>query len=101
MASPKFPVRYPDPVYQQTHRSLFSNSVTRPIEKVLPPGLTQAEFDLALADFKKIVGKDGLFTGQSLEDYIDPYELWEAEEKRKVPSAAIWYAYVLILPSHV
>ncbi|KAH8807383.1 glycolate oxidase [Xylogone sp. PMI_703] len=89
MTPTKFSQRYADPVYQETHKALFANSITRSLEQVLPPNLTQSEFDLALAEFEQVVGKDGVFTRQSLEDYVDPYELWEETEKRKIPSAAI------------
>ena len=91
MGSTVFPNRYHDPVYQDTHHKLFSKSLTRPLESVLPPSVKQADFDLAISDYVSIVGKDAVFTGKALEGYIDPYELHEAEEaERKVPSAAVW-----------
>ncbi|EOD51333.1 putative 4-cresol dehydrogenase protein [Neofusicoccum parvum UCRNP2] len=89
MAAPRFPDRYHDPEYQQTHRTLHSNSLTRPLEPVLPPGVSQADFDRAIKEYASIVSEDGVFTGQALEDYIDPYELWEAEGKRRMPSGAV------------
>ncbi|KAF2457767.1 glycolate oxidase [Lineolata rhizophorae] len=89
MASTKMPTRYADLEYQRTHRQLFGNSVTRPVEPVLPPGVSQAEFDRAIDEYVGVLGKDGVFTGKALEEYIDPYELWEAEGKRRVPSAAV------------
>ncbi len=86
----KFPVRYDDPEYQQNHRALFSGSIISPLEHVLQPGVSQEAFDHAMADFKEIVGEEYTFIGQALEDYVDPYELWEKEGKRKMPSAAVW-----------
>ncbi len=86
----KFPIRYEDPEYQSNHRSLFSGVLLSPLENVLPPGVSKEKFDQAFADFESIVGKDHVFRGTSLEEYVDPYELWEKEGKRKVPSAAVW-----------
>jgi hypothetical protein len=93
MSSPdsKFPVRYLDPDYQQNHRNLFSGSLLAPLEPVLPPGLTQSEFDRALTEFRKAIGDDQVFVGLNLEEYVDPYELYEKEGRRKTPSAAVWY----------
>lgn len=95
MVATEFPVRYQDPVYQKTHRTLFSNSLTHPLEPVLPPAVTQEQFNCALEELRKVLGHDGVFTGKSLEDYIDPYELWEGEGRRKTPSAAVWSASAL------
>ncbi|KAB2578871.1 4-cresol dehydrogenase (hydroxylating) flavoprotein subunit [Lasiodiplodia theobromae] len=89
MAPTRFPERYHDPEYQSTHRALHSESLTRPLEAVLPPGVSQADFDSAIKEYAAIVGHDGVFTGQALEDYIDPYELWEADGKRRMPSGAV------------
>jgi hypothetical protein len=93
MGSPdiKFPIRYEDPEYQSNHRSLFSGVLLSPLENVLPPGVSQQQFDQAITDFESAVGKDHVFRGQSLEEYVDPYELWEKEGKRKMPSAAVWW----------
>ncbi|KAL0259812.1 hypothetical protein SLS55_005552 [Diplodia seriata] len=89
MPPPQFPERYHDPEYQSTHRELQSNSLIRPLEAVLPPGVSQADFDRAIKEYTDVVGEDGVFIGQALEDYIDPYELWEAEGKRRMPSGAV------------
>lgn len=86
----KFPTRYEDPEYQQSHRGLFSGALLSPLEQVLPPGISQQDFDLATAEFENAVGKDHVFRGQSLEEYVDPYEIWEKEGKRRMPSAAVW-----------
>ncbi len=86
----KFPIRYEDPEYQQNHRTLFSGKLLTPLDYVLPPGVSQQDFDIAISEFQKIVGKRHVFTGAHLEEYVDPYELWEKEGKRRMPSGAIW-----------
>jgi hypothetical protein len=86
----KFPIRYEDPEYQLNHQNLFSGALLTPLESVLPPGVDRQQFTTAIADFESVVGKDHVFQGQSLEEYVDPYELWEKEGKRKMPSAAVW-----------
>jgi hypothetical protein len=85
-----FPIRYQDPEYQSTHFNLFSGSLTRPLEAVLPPGVTQADFDAAIEKLKDILGNEHVFTRKSLTEYIDPYELQEETSHRKVPSGAVW-----------
>jgi len=92
MVATDFPIRYEDPIYQQTHRQLFSESLTAPLEQVLPPGVTKVDFDRVIQEFEAALGKGSVYKGQSMEDYIDPYELDEAAGKRKIPSAApVWY----------
>lgn len=85
-----FPIRYEDSEYQSTHFNLFSQSLTRPLENVLPPGVTQADFDAAIDALKRALGPDHVFTGKSLVEYIDPYELFEDPSRRKIPSGAVW-----------
>ncbi|EEA27460.1 hypothetical protein TMatcc_004251 [Talaromyces marneffei ATCC 18224] len=90
MASTKLPVRYEDPEYQKTHTALFSNSTTRPLERTLPPGVTEADFQAAIKEFVAALGSEGVLIGEALVDYIDPYELYEdISSERKVPSAAV------------
>lgn len=91
LVATEFPVRYDDPEYQETHQKLFANSITHPLTPVLPPDTTQEVFDRALEAFRGAVGKDAVYIGKSLVDYIDPYELWEGEGRRKTPSAAVWW----------
>lgn len=86
----KRPLRFSDPEYQASHEKLYSGSLLAPLQNVLPPGVSQQQFDLALTEFEKAVGRDYVYRGQSLEEYVDPYELWEKEGKRKMPSAAVW-----------
>jgi hypothetical protein len=85
-----FPIRYEDPEYQSTHANLFSGSLTRPLEAVLPPGVSQADFDNAINKLIEILGKENVSTGRSLTEYIDPYELQEDPSRRKIPSGAVW-----------
>jgi hypothetical protein len=80
---------YLDAEYQSTHYNLFKNSITVPLTSVLPPGLSQSAFDDALKEYEKAVGDDQVLRGGSLTEYIDPYELHEAEGIRKMPSAAV------------
>ena len=86
----KFPIRFEDPEYQSSHRNLFSGVLLSPLEAVLPPGVDQQQFDRAIKDFGTAVGTEYVYRGQHLEEYVDPYELWEKEGKRKAPSAAVW-----------
>jgi len=85
------PDKYTDPEYEQAHRSTFQRSPKHPIPKTLPPGVSEDDFARALQDFISVVGKDSVFIDGGLSDYVDPYDIWEADEsKRKVPSAAVW-----------
>lgn len=75
--------------YQSTHFNLFKESITVPLEAVLPPGVEQSAFDDAIKRYKSAVGEDQVLQGEDLTEYIDPYELREEEGKRKMPSAAV------------
>ncbi|KAM5353475.1 hypothetical protein ACJ41O_000125 [Fusarium nematophilum] len=82
---------YPDPEYEEAHRKTFSTPKV-PIRSVLPPNVSQGAFSQAILEFCATVGKDQVFVGDGLSDYIDPYDLSEDDEtKRKMPSAAVWY----------
>jgi hypothetical protein len=77
-------------VYQQTHQLVFQGSLTRPLREVLPPGLSRADFKLAIDEFVSALGSDGVVIGDALSDYVDPYELYEDKDsERKVASAAV------------
>jgi hypothetical protein len=82
---------YTDPTYQSTHSTLFHDSITTPLVPVLPPGISRATFDAALARYKGVVGAEQVYHGaEQLAEYIDPYELHEQDAgARKVPSAAV------------
>lgn len=80
---------YRNAEYQAVHAGLFKDSITAPLKSVLPPGITRYAFDAALMQYMAIVGHDQVLQGNALEEYIDPYELYEAEGKRKMPSAAV------------
>lgn len=80
---------YTDEEYQSTHYDLFKNSITAPLKTVLPAGISQTSFDAAIEKYRNVVGHDEVCLTNDLAEYIDPYELHEAEGKRKIPSAAI------------
>jgi hypothetical protein len=80
---------YKNKEYQTTHHDLFKNSLTLPLKPVLPPGVTRYAFDAAILQYMAIVGWDQALQGNALTEYIDPYELDEADGKRKIPSAAV------------
>lgn len=80
---------YINPEYQSTHYNLFKDSVTVPLKSVLPPGIDRDAFDTAIKRYKSIVGDAQVYQGDALTEYIDPYELHEAEGTRRMPSAAV------------
>lgn len=75
--------------HQDVHVNLFRESITAPLEVIRPLGLTQYAFDAAIMQYMAIVGHDQVLQSNALAEYIDPYELYEAEGKRKMPSAAV------------
>jgi 4-cresol dehydrogenase (hydroxylating) len=54
----------------------------------LPPGLTESDFTDALEEFRRVVGKDHVYTGDQLSSYVDPYAI-AAEDDAHAASAAI------------
>ncbi|CAO2649068.1 Nn.00g100170.m01.CDS01 [Neocucurbitaria sp. VM-36] len=80
---------YLDAEYQSTHYNLFKESITVPLKAVLPPGISQSRFDDAIQKYGEVVGADQVLQGDGLTEYIDPYELREAQGQRKMPSAAV------------
>lgn len=91
--STTIPPTYPDPDYEAAHRSTFERAPRYPIKPVLPPGVSEADFARAIQEFIDVVGQDAVFVKEGLSDYIDPYDVHEdRDDKRKVPSAAVWYA---------
>ena len=81
MATTEYPLRYEDPEYQKSHRAVYSHSLLAPLQQVLPPGLSQQDFETAVNELVEAVGKESVFIGKALEEYVDPYELWEVEGK--------------------
>ncbi len=81
--------RYADPDYQAAHDDTFSHPLSK-IEAVLPPGVSQDDFDKALLELTDATAHDAIFYGEALKDYVDPYEIPEAAGGRRVPSAAVW-----------
>ncbi|KAL6709794.1 hypothetical protein ACN47E_001223 [Coniothyrium glycines] len=75
--------------YQSTHSNLFKDSITVPLNTVLPPGIKQSDFDAAIARYRNVVGDDQVYLVDDLAEYIDPYEMHETEDKRRIPSAAV------------
>jgi hypothetical protein len=78
---------YLDNEYQSTHYNLFKESITVPLKSVLPPGIQQDAFHNAIRKYKTAVGEDQVLQNHNLTEYIDPYELQEAEGTR---SGAPW-----------
>jgi FAD/FMN-containing dehydrogenase len=89
MATTIPPIRYQDPEYQKAHNNLFLGRSKQPLEHVLPPGVSQGDFDQAIKGLVQTLGKANVFTGEAIRDYVDPYEVLEVSEGRKVPSAAV------------
>ncbi len=52
----------------------------------LPPGLSEKDFNDALAEFRRIVGDAHVFTGDALAPYRDPYSI-EDDAKFSTPAA--------------
>ena len=90
-ALPSLPIRYADPEYNSTHHNLYKESLIRTLEAVLPPGVTQVDFDAAIGKLQEVLGHENVHIGKALTEYIDPYELQEDSSRRKVPSGAVWY----------
>jgi len=80
---------YVNAEYQSTHYNLFKDSITVPLKSVLPPGTSRDVFYTAIRKYKSVVGDEQVYQGDALVEYIDPYELHEAEGKRNMPSAAV------------
>ena len=82
---------YIDSDYEKAHQETFAPPKSRPIKPVLPPGVPQAKFEEAIRELASVVGKEAVFIKEALAHYVDPYDVHEDdEEKRKVPSAAVW-----------
>ena len=81
--------RYVDAEYQEAHDEMYAHPL-RKLETVLPPGVSREEFDSALGELVQALGKNAVFTGDGLAEYVDPYEIPESDHERKVPSAAAW-----------
>jgi hypothetical protein len=82
--------RYADPIYQTAHDSTYNKPIIQGIPQVLPPGISQNDFDSALEQIAATLGTDAVFRGERLKEYVDPYEIPESSHERKVPGAAVW-----------
>ncbi|KAK0624777.1 hypothetical protein B0T17DRAFT_638641 [Bombardia bombarda] len=88
--STTIPDTYPDPEYEAAHQATYERAPRHPIKPALPPGVRAEDFAQAIQDFIAAVGEKSVFVNEGLSDYIDPYDIHEADEsKRKVPSAAV------------
>ncbi|KAK4462378.1 putative vanillyl-alcohol oxidase [Cladorrhinum samala] len=88
--STTLPKTYSDPDSEAAHVATYERKPRHPIRPVLPPGVRESEFNQAIQSFTSIVGKEAVFIDAALSDYIDPYDVNEADPtKRKVPSAAV------------
>ncbi|KAK4208815.1 hypothetical protein QBC37DRAFT_352799 [Rhypophila decipiens] len=91
--STTLPRTYPDPEYEQAHVDTYERNPRFPIKPARPPGVREEDFLKAIDEFITVVGKDAVFIGEGLSDYIDPYDIHEADNeqggKRQVPSAAV------------
>ncbi|KAL4924615.1 FAD-binding oxidoreductase [Aspergillus undulatus] len=80
---------YPSVEYESAHRATFAPP-KKDLPALLPPGVSQLDFEQALGELITIVGVESVFVGKALIDYVDPYDVYEDDEsKRKVPSAAV------------
>ena len=82
--------RYTDTLYQSAHEECFSKPLIQEIKSVLPPGVSQEDFSRALEELTQALGADAVFSGSDLKEYVDPYEIPEAGNERKLPGAAVW-----------
>lgn len=82
--------RYADPVYQTAHDQAFSKPIIAGIPAVLPPGVTRKDFDKALDQISAALGEEAVFRGDRLKEYVDPYEIPEDGQERRIPGAAVW-----------
>lgn len=94
--STTLPKTYTDPDSEAAHVATYERKPRHPIKPALPPGVKESEFNQAIQSFTSIVGKEAVFIDSALSDYIDPYDVNEADPtKRKVPGAAVWYVFFL------
>ncbi|KAJ4415353.1 hypothetical protein N0V85_002755 [Neurospora sp. IMI 360204] len=90
--STTIPPTYPDPEYEAAHQATYERTPRYPINPVLPPGIIQETWTKAIQAFVSVLGQDAVLIDSALSDYIDPYDIHEADsenDKRKVPSAAV------------
>lgn len=84
------PDKYTIPEYERAHRATFAPPQRNPVKPVLPPGVRESDFAQVVKEFTAVVGEGSVFVGEALSDYIDPYDIYEADaQKRKMPSAAV------------
>lgn len=54
---------------------------------ILPPGLSAGDFAEALEAFRRIVGREQVYTGEALASYIDPYSIAADPDAHATPAA--------------
>jgi 4-cresol dehydrogenase (hydroxylating) flavoprotein subunit len=54
---------------------------------VLPPGLSASDFADALEAFRRIVGREHVYTGEALASYVDPYSIAPDPNAHATPAA--------------
>src|SRR4051812_15583275 len=57
------------------------------MRQILPPGLTLSEFNDALEAFRRVVGKDNVFSGDQLTPYADPYSIGNDDDAHAASAA--------------
>jgi len=62
-------------------------SATAAFPSVAPAGLTPSDFAEALEQFRRIVGKEYVYTGEHLLSYVDPYSLVDDAGAHATPAA--------------
>ncbi|KAK3950445.1 hypothetical protein QBC32DRAFT_371965 [Pseudoneurospora amorphoporcata] len=100
--STEIPPTYTEPEYEAAPQATYERQPRFPITPVLPPGITHQVWTKATQAFISVLGPDAVLIDSALSDYINPYDLHEAESaedesaensnsnsKRKVPSAAV------------
>lgn len=80
--------RYGDKEYQDAHERVFSNPKTGDLPSVLPPGVSQQDFDKALDQITAVIGEEAVRRGEQLKEFVDPYEVPE-KGVRHIPGAAV------------
>jgi 4-cresol dehydrogenase (hydroxylating) len=53
----------------------------------LPEGLTESDFADALEQFRRVVGKEHVYTGDQLVSYVDPYSIAAEDDAHSAPAS--------------
>lgn len=63
--------------------------------------ISKRSFEDAIKEIRDVVGNDQGVLGNRLEEYVDPYELWENEGKRKCLAMQFGIQEIWQVRSHV